>query len=344
MKATDFYRIKLVVEPSNDSITLDDIYNVFSKFGNLLDMKDGSGKLAYDGHGFDLDTNAYEFFFYFKDSASGLRQLRSAHSLLVKAAKKIEAKKCKVSILADENTSSALSHRFKNSTRSNGTDSIQGKLNIVEHSIQSAIQNVDASLDTLEQSQDPRSAIGELDTSLDTLVESCNSALDTFRDITQQIERSTQFADSQITQQLQHIQSVVKNSEEIASTTVLNITNFDDESFPYKLITRLANPAYLKRLFRLFYASCKKERRSLTKDERSLLEFSILMIRLSGASTSTYQLVDVYSNDLWKPDNIDPISDDNKGSWIETPLMPYLVGFGGSVENRGLAILKKSKT
>lgn len=41
----------------------------------LLEIKDGSGRNAYDGYGFDFEQRNFDFFWYFANSAHGERQL-----------------------------------------------------------------------------------------------------------------------------------------------------------------------------------------------------------------------------------------------------------------------------
>lgn len=98
----DLITIKLVVllkksEPIDTALNA--IYVVLKSTGNLLDLKNGQGDTAYDGHGFDIDTNAFEFFFYFKKNGVGTRQLKRAQPLLIAVTKKLNKKKYKTDIL-----------------------------------------------------------------------------------------------------------------------------------------------------------------------------------------------------------------------------------------------------
>ena len=49
----------------------------------LLEIKDGSGRDAYDGYGFDFEQRNFDFFWYFANSAHGERQLVKVVSALL---------------------------------------------------------------------------------------------------------------------------------------------------------------------------------------------------------------------------------------------------------------------
>lgn len=185
------------------------------------------------------------------------------------------------------NTNNIIEHILQNTyinpLRSNGTDSSQEKLNLVEQSLQSAIENVDASLTTLQNSQDPQSVIVELDASLDSLIESCNSALDTFRDIAQNAPR-LEFLSQDILSFISNNQPILQ-ALEIKGAWEATQSSQDHELI---FIANAANTARIKRLHDAFAKQCIENERELSYDEQRVFEavFRLYNITQTNGSPS----------------------------------------------------------
>lgn len=105
-----FSTLKLVVKLPHESKkdALEKVYEILNQYEGLLDMKDGKGNIAFDGHGSGSDSNSIEFFFYFSTNASGSRQLRIAYPLLFSAADALQASDYSTIVLADQNAKNRL--------------------------------------------------------------------------------------------------------------------------------------------------------------------------------------------------------------------------------------------